>query len=202
LIEIRFIHYLSAPVTRRFFHLFVGILLALLLHAPSLAAEGSIEFDRVEIQASDDGYKLLANSSFELNRGLEDAISHGVAIYFTTDVEMSRPRWYWLDEKAISIKQTTCISYNVLTRQYTAAIVGGLQQNYKTLDEAMSLVRRPPRWVVAENGGLIVGETYMVAVRVRLDISHLPKPFQVNAINNRDWRLSSDWKRFSHKAER
>ena len=172
------------------------------MHVPLMAAENSIEIDRVEIQASDEGYKLLANSSFDLNRGLEDAISHGVAIYFTTDVEMARPRWYWLDEKAVVTKQTTRISYNVLTRQYTAAIVGGLQQNYKTLEEAMSLVRRPPRWVVAENGELIAGETYAVSVRVRLDISQLPKPFQVNAINNRNWRLSSDWKRFSHKAER
>jgi len=172
------------------------------MHVPAFAADNSIDIDRVEIQASDEGYKLLANSSFDLNRGLEDAISHGVAVYFTTDVEMTRPRWYWLDEKAVVAKQTTRISYNVLTRQYTATIVGGLQQHYKTLDEAMSLVRRPPRWVVVENGGLIVGETYMVAVRVRLDISHLPKPFQVNAINNRDWRLSSDWQRFSHRAER
>jgi len=172
------------------------------MHVPAFAADNSIDIDRVEIQASDEGYKLLANSSFDLNRGLEDAISHGVAVYFTTDVEMTRPRWYWLDEKAVVAKQTTRISYNVLTRQYTATIVGGLQQHYKTLDEAMSLVRRPPRWVVVENGGLIVGETYMVAVRVRLDILHLPKPFQVNAINNRDWRLSSDWQRFSHRAER
>ena len=173
-----------------------------MLHVPSLAAENSIDIERAEIQASDEGYKLLANSSFDLNSGLENAISHGIPLYFTTDLEMARPRWYWLDEKTVTTKQTTRISYNVLTRQYTATIVGGLQQNYKTLDEAMSLVRRPPRWVVAENGELIVGETYTVAVRVRLDISHLPKPVQVNAINNRDWRLSSDWKRFSHTAER
>lgn len=173
-----------------------------MMHVSSFAVENSIDIQRAEIQVTDEGYKLLANFSFDLNRGLDNAISHGVPLYFTTDVEMARPRWYWLDEKAVATKQTTRISYNVLTRQYTATIVGGLQQNYKTLDEALSLVRNPPRWVVAENGGLIVGETYMVAVRVRLDISQLPKPFQVNAINNRDWRLSSDWKRFSHTVER
>jgi hypothetical protein len=28
-----------------------------------------------------------------------------------------------------------------------------------------------------------------------LDLSKLPKPFQVNALNNRDWSVSSDWLR-------
>ncbi len=172
----------------------------MLVHASSFAVENNIDIERAEIQASDEGYKLLAGFSFDLNRGLDDAVSHGVPIYFTTDVEMSRPRWYWLDEKAVTTKQTIRISYNVLTRRYTATILGGLQQNYRTLEEALSLVKRPPRWVVAEKGDLIAGETYMVAVRVRLDVSQLPKPFQVNAINNRDWQLSSDWKRFTHTA--
>ncbi len=166
------------------------------------AADGSIAIEQAQIQSSEEGYKLSASFSFEFNRGLEDAVSHGVPIYFTTDVEMFRPRWYWLDEKAVSAKQTIRISYNVLTRQYAATIIGGLQQNYRTLEEALSLVRRPPRWVVAEIGSLAIGETYAVGVRMRLDISQLPKPFQVNAINNRDWQLSSDWKRFTHTAER
>jgi hypothetical protein len=28
---------------------------------------------------------------------------------------------------------------------------------------------------------------------MRLDTSQLPKPFQVNALANREWNLSSDW---------
>lgn len=176
--------------------------MAVLMHGVALAAENIIEIDRAQIQSSDEGYKLAAAFSFDLNRGLENAISSGVALYFTTDVEMGRPRWYWLDEKAVDTKQTVRISYNVLTRQYTASILGGLQQHYRTLDEALSLVRRPPRWLVAEKGDLVGGETYLVSVRVRLDVSQLPKPFQVHAINNRDWRLSSDWKRFYFTAGR
>jgi hypothetical protein len=189
-------------VTRRFLKILICCFVATLIHASSFAAENSIDIEQARIETSEEGYKLSANFSFDLNRGLENAITSGVPIYFSTDVEMARPRWYWLDENAVSAKQTIRISYNVLTRQFTATILGGLQQNYRTLDEALSLVRRPPRWVVAEYGNLIVGETYLVAVRIRLDISHLPKPFQVDAINNRDWRLSSDWKRFSLKAER
>ena len=30
---------------------------------------------------------------------------------------------------------------------------------------------------------------------LRLDTSQLPKPFQINAITNRDWNPQSEWKR-------
>jgi hypothetical protein len=122
-------------------------------------------------------------------------------LYFTTDVEITRPRWYWFDEKAIVESQTVRISYNVLTRQYRAAITGSLQQNFNTLDDALTMVRRPSRWLVAGKGALKAGQTYQVAVRMRLDVAQLPKPFQVHALNSSDWRLSSDWKYFSFKAD-
>jgi hypothetical protein len=133
---------------------------------------------------------------------LEDAITHGIPLYFTTEVELTRPRWYWFDEKTINASQTIRLSYNVLTRQYRVAIGGSLQQNFSSLDDALSLIRRPSRWVVAEKGRLKAGEHYHVAVRNRLDVTQLPKPFQINALNNSDWRLSSDWKRFTYKADK
>jgi hypothetical protein len=49
-----------------------------------------------------------------------------------------------------------------------------------------------------ERGQLKKGMTYDVGVRMRLDVSRLPKPFQVNALASRDWNLASDWHRFSY----
>ena len=68
----------------------------------------------------------------------------------------------------------------------------------KKLEDALSAIRYPPSWVIAEQSDLSPGEEYQVAVRIMLDISQLPKPFQINALNNHDWRLVSDWKRFSY----
>jgi hypothetical protein len=170
--------------------------------APTIArADDGIEITQAHLESTDEGYKLSANFSFELNHGLEDAITHGVPLYFTTEAVLTRPRWYWFDEKAVHASQTTRISYNVLTRQYNAAVLGSLQQNFSSLQEALALIRRPNRWVVAERGVLSSGATYKVAVRMRLDVAQLSKPFQVNALNNSDWRFSSEWKTFSFKAE-
>jgi hypothetical protein len=171
------------------------------LSLPARAADG-IDIAQAHLESVEDGYKLSATFLFELNRGLEDAITHGIPLYFTTEIEITQPRWYWFDEKMIAASQTIRLSYNVLTRQYRVSIGGSLQQNFSSLDDALSLIRRPSRWIVAEKGRLKVGDYYHVAVRNRLDVTQLPKPFQINALNNSDWRLSSDWKRFTYKAEK
>jgi hypothetical protein len=194
-------------VTQRFLHFLICWLLAtssiltLTLGSSSARAADGVDIVQAHLEPSEEGYKLSATFAFDLNRGLEDVITRGVPLYFTTEVELTRPRWYWFDERALNASQTVRISYNVLTRQYHAAITGRLQQSFNTLDDALSLVRRPSRWVVAERGMLKVGETYNVAVRMRLDLAQLPKPFQIHALNNSDWRLSSDWKYFQFKAE-
>jgi hypothetical protein len=170
------------------------------------AAAENVEIIQAHLEPSEDGYRLSSTFNFELNRGLEDALGRGFSLYFTTDVEITRRRWYWFDETAQSSSQTIRISYDLLTRRYNAAIyqpssTGRLQQNFQTLDDALSLVRRPSRWVVADKGALKAGEPYLVGVRMRLDLAQLSKPFQVHALNNSDWRLSSDWKYFTYKAE-
>ena len=193
-------------MTRPLPHIIKYWLLALLMLVASLGtvsayAGDNAELTKARIETSDEGYRLSAAFSFDLNRGLEDAINRGVPLYFTTEVELTRPRWYWFDEKAINTSQTIRISYNVLTRRYHAAITGSLQQSFSTLDDALSLVRRPSAWVIADKGELHPGEIYKVAIRMGLDLAQLPKPFQVNALNNSDWHLSSDWKTFNYKAE-
>ncbi len=176
-----------------------------LANRPAHAAD-NVEITKAQIESGEDGYKLASAFNFDLNRGLEDAVTRGFTLYFTTDVELTRRRWYWFDEKTQSTSQTVRISYNLLTRQYHAAIYhpssnGRLQQNFASLEDALSLVRRPSRWVVADKGTLKSGETYLVGVRMRLDLAQLSKPFQIHALNNSDWRLSSDWKYFNYRAD-
>ncbi|MGV3741907.1 MAG: DUF4390 domain-containing protein [Burkholderiaceae bacterium] len=166
-----------------------------------LAHADQVEVIQARVESSEEGYRLSAAFDLELNRELEDAIARGIPLYFTTEVQVIRPRRYWFDETTLTTSQTVRISYNVLTRQYRAAIDGGLYRNFTSLDEAMSVVRNPGRWVFAEKDVLKPGETYHAFVRMGLDVAQLPKPFQVNALNNSDWRLSSDWKQLTFKAE-
>jgi hypothetical protein len=187
-------------VTLRFFRLLACQLVLAFACVQAQAADG-IEITRAGIEASDDGYRLAANYSFDLTHGLEDALQHSVTLYFTTEIEMTRPRWWWTDEKAVSTRQTVRIWYNALLRQYHVSVIGSVQQTFPTLEEALFLIRRPSRWLIAPKGALKPGETYNVTMRMYMDRDYLQKPLQVNAFNNSDWRLASNKKTFTYKAE-
>ncbi|MDB5990233.1 MAG: hypothetical protein JWQ10_1636 [Herbaspirillum sp.] len=168
---------------------------------PTMASAADINVLQASVDSTEEGYRLSTAYSFELNHGLESTIMRGIPLYFTTEVELTRGRWYWLDETAVRASRTTRVSYNVLTRQFHASINSSLQQNFDTLEDAMDMVRRPPRWIIADSHVLHSGEVYNVAVRMQLDIAQLSKPFQINALNNSDWHLSSNWINFSYKPE-
>ena len=179
----------------------LALWLMLFCTLPLVRAADAVDITHAHIELADEGYRLAASYGFDLNHGLEDAILHGVQLYFTTQIELTRPRWYWFDETAITAKQTSRISYNVLTRQYHVAIIGSVQQSFSTLDDALFLIRRPSRWLIAPRSALKPGEFYNVTLLMGMDRDYLPKPIQVNAFNNSDWRLSSNKKTFLYKAE-
>jgi hypothetical protein len=169
-------------------------LLALLV-MPAIALAAEIEVVNPQLQPADDGYALSADFKFELNPRLEEAVTKGVVLHFVADFELSKPRWYWLDEKLATRSQTYRLSYHALTRQYRLS-TGGLHQSFATLSEAVQVLSRLRNWVVVERGekGIRSGETYDAALRLRLDVTQLPRPFQITALGNKDWSLASDWK--------
>jgi hypothetical protein len=169
--------------------------LLLLVFVPVLAWAAEIDISNQQILAGEDGYVLSADFKFELNPRLEEAVTKGVVLYFVADFELARARWYWLDEKVASRSQTYRLSYHALTRQYRLS-TGGLHQSFPTLSEATQVLSRLRNWTVLDKNEKSVhpGETYGASLRIRLDITQLPRPFQISALGNRDWSLGSDWK--------
>ncbi|HET7160206.1 MAG TPA: DUF4390 domain-containing protein, partial [Burkholderiales bacterium] len=110
--------------------------------------------------------------------------------------EVVRSRWYWTNERIISARQHVRLTYNTLTRQYRVG-TGALYQNFSSLSEALNFLSKIRRREEVEPGAFKRGETYSAALRMRLDITQLPKPFQVNALGSRDWNLASDWFRWA-----
>ena len=96
------------------------------------------------------------------------------------------------------LEQHYRLSYNALTRQYRLSF-GSLHQNFDTLGDALTLVGRLRRRFVVDAEALGEGTVYEAAIRMRLDVSQLPKPFQINALASRDWNLSSEWFRWTLK---
>ena len=149
------------------------------------------------IEPADEYHQLTANFEVQFNQTIEDAIDRGLALPFIVEYEVTRPRWYWLDETIVKGSRSRQISYNALTRQYRLTI-GSLYQNFERLEDVRQVLTFIRVTDLAERGQLQKGTTYHVAVRMRLDVSRLPKPFQVNALASREWNLASDWYRFTY----
>ncbi|HUN92113.1 MAG TPA: DUF4390 domain-containing protein [Burkholderiaceae bacterium] len=143
-------------------------------------------------RGADPGVFLNAQFEFTLPPALADAVTRGVAVYFVVDFELSRHRWYWVDQRLAEESLGYRLSYSPLTRQYRLAR-GALAQPFDTLDEALATIRRVGHWKVLDADVLRPDQRYDARVRLRLDTSLLPKPFQVNALTNRDWSLTSEW---------
>jgi len=170
-------------------------LLLLLAFLPALAWAAEIEVRNPGLTLTDEGYALSADFRFELSPSLEEAVNRGVVLYFVADFELTRERWYWLDEKLLSRSLTYRLSYHALTRQYRLS-TGGLHQSFDSLGEALAVLRRLRNWLVIprDDARIVAGGSYQAAMRLQLDVRQLPRPFQISALGNKDWTLTSDWK--------
>ena len=173
------------------------MLLVVLLAGLALPATADvITVQSAEVRAEEDGYYLNAEFDLVLNSTLEEALQNGVPLYFVLEFEVTRPRWYWFDDKLVTYATQYRVSYTPLTRQYRVAS-GLLSQNFDSLDEVRHMLSRVTSREVARRDELPRGVRLEAAVRLRLDVNQLPKPFQMNALASRDWTLQSDWYRWS-----
>ena len=167
-------------------------LLALLLVA-NVKAEG-ISVNRAEMRLNEDGYQLSASYDINLTFAAQQALARGVPLYFVGEFLMTRSRWYWFDERIFQGEQTVRLSYNVLTRQYRLSR-GTLFQNFVNFEDALNVLARQSSATIPADL-MKADSSYIVAVRLRLDVAYLPLPLQVNALTGKDWTLDSDWYRW------
>lgn len=167
---------------------FLALLLS--LSAVASSAEG-ITVEKAVLRMEGPSYHAVADFIIKPPLVVEQALAHGVALYFVSEFSLIHPRWYWLNENLALDSQTIKLSYNALTRQYRISF-GALYQNFANLEDALSVLRhrsfdaRP----VAE---ILPDVRYIAAVRMHLDLDQLPKPLQINALINSDWTLDTGW---------
>ncbi|TCV80253.1 DUF4390 domain-containing protein [Sulfurirhabdus autotrophica] len=138
------------------------------------------------------------NAEFEINFSpkLEEAITKGVPVTFIVEFEINHPRWYWLDDELVKTQKVYKLSYNALIRQYQLS-EGTTHKNFSNLSEAKAALSNIQDWPVFDRSLIKKNNTYKALLRMRLDVSLLPKPLQVNALASKDWNLDSDWYRWT-----
>jgi len=171
--------------------------------APIAQAQTSpAEVLNLELQNTDEGLFVYANVRLELPAVVEDALNKGVAMYFVAEAEVRRTRWYWTDKTVFIEARHMRLAYQPLTRRWRLNVSAQaftssgqgvtLSQYFDSLPEALSTVARIARWKIAEPSVLTPDTAYSLDFRFHLDLTQLPRPFQIGALGQSDWSLSTN----------
>lgn len=178
---------------------FLKAAVAALLCAAALAARAEeIEVRNAQLIATEEGVALNADFVFDFAPRLAEMVANGVPLYFVVEFELTRPRWWWFDEKAVAKRIQQRLSYHAVSRHYRLS-TGLLQQQFATLEEALHVLRSVRNWVVIDRSASLADASYEAALRMRLDTTLLPKPFQLSALTSREMNLESSWRRFAFR---
>jgi hypothetical protein len=164
-------------------------------------ADNPTEITQFRAERQEEDILVSAQMVFELPSAVEDALLKGIPMYFVAEVEMLRDRWYWSDKRVATTQRNMRLAYQPLTRMWRLNVTPGassggsqgltLNQSFDTLGQALAVIKRVSRWKVADAGDLDGGAKHRVEFRFRLDLSQLPRPFQIGALGQTGWDISA-----------
>lgn len=154
----------------------------------------------LKVERADDAILLTTTLKFELPAAVEDALHKGVAMIFVAEADLLRERWYWVNRKVAGAERHMRLAYQPLTRRWRLNLASGqisgrsqglaLNQYFESLPDAMAAIQRLSRWKIAEIQGLDLDQRHLLEFRFRLDLSQLPRPFQIGVVGQTDWDIS------------
>ena len=171
-----------APTVRR--HIQQGLWALLLLWAmlvlqlaahPALAQ--GVELATLQASKSDGALNLDFVARVNLPKAVEDALQRGVPIYFVAEAQLYRNRWYWRDERVARVSRSWRVAFQPLTSAWRVSL-GGLNQSFPSMAEALATVSRSAGWRLVELSQLDFDKSFYLEFSYRLDTSQLPGPMQ------------------------
>lgn len=176
-------------------------LVFVLIQAPAVATE----ITQFQVERVEEGLTLSTQLQFDLAPVVEDALLKGIPLFFVAEADTFRDRWYWTDQRVASTARTMRLAYQPLTRRWRVNVASGvisnsgglratLNQNYDSLSEALNGIQRLARWKFADNADLSPDGLYRLEFSFRLDLSQLPRPFQIGVAGQSDWAIAAQFK--------
>jgi hypothetical protein len=169
--------------------LWVALVAALLAGAVPAARAQGVELATLKAQREEGALVLEFAARVSLPRGVEDALGKGVPVYFVAEATLRRSRWYWRDERIARVSRSWRVAFQPLTGTWRVGL-GGLNQNFATLGEALLAASRSAGWKLADLNQLDPDKSYYVDFTYRLDTTQLPSPMQFGlAAGQGEWNV-------------
>jgi len=167
-----------------------ALVAACALWATPVRAQG-VELSQLRATREDGSLSIDFAARVILPHAVEDAMQRGVPVYFVAEAQLMRHRWYWRDERVARIERSWRVAYQPLTSTWRVGL-GGFNQSYPTLSDAMATVTRSAGWKLAELSTLDPDSRYYVEFSYRLDNSQLPSPMQLGLGGQAEWTVGVD----------
>ncbi|MBC7600937.1 MAG: DUF4390 domain-containing protein [Polaromonas sp.] len=175
--------------------------MAVLIGQTALATEVT----QLQMERSEEGVYLSASVQFDVPVVVEDAMLKGIPMFFVAEADIYRARWYWYDKRITTATRTMRLAYQPLTRRWRLNVLPGaisvtglrasFSQNYDSMADAISSIQRLARWRIADAAEVEVDARHKVEFRFRLDLSQLPRPFQIGVAGQKDWAITAETSR-------
>jgi hypothetical protein len=156
---------------------------------------------RIEPVVIDGQLSMDIDTQLSLNNTMRQALNRGLPLFFSIEVQINQPRWWWFDKDLVDTRLTRRLSFNNLTQQWHIS-TGDLSVTFSSFEQAQAALRRVRNWPVALSDRFNPDTTYEGRVRIRLDTTQLARPLQLDPANRGDWTLSSPWKAFEFMIRR
>jgi len=159
-------------------------------------AEAMPDVSGFEVRHVDDELQLSAQLQFELPSVVDDALLKGIPVAFAMTADVFKDRWYWYDKRLATAQRHIRLAYQPLSRRWRLNVSAGsgtvglsLNQSFDTLGQALASIKRVSNWKVADLADLEGVTKCRVEYHFRLDLSQLPRPFQLGP-GATDWDIS------------
>lgn len=172
--------------------------MAAVLLASSYGNASGIDNQKAVAVFAENSIEISSRFGITLSPALEQALHNGLVLPFQLEFQLTRPRLQaWARQLSNWFGPTETmnlrLSYQTLTHQYRVSS-GGLSRSFNSLEEALSVLGIVSGWKILSSSSLADdAKDFAGRLRLRLDLSRLPKPYQLTAIGQPDWHLESRW---------
>jgi Domain of unknown function (DUF4390) len=172
--------------------------LALLLSTWAVGALGDALDGVLEVRSAyvniDKGVFLLhARIEYPVSPAIRDALRDGVTLTFDLDTRVERERRLWFNATIVDLTLRRELMYHAVSDRYVVREVKtGKQDNFPTLEEALTFLGRVDSWPILVEPQLN-GGSYLISVRAGVRRGHLPTSLRALFFWTGDFRRVSEW---------
>jgi Domain of unknown function (DUF4390) len=157
------------------------------------ALDGVLEVRSAYVNIDNGVFLLHARVEYPVNPAIRDALRDGVTLTFELDTRVERERRLWFNASIVDLTLRRELMYHAVSDRYVVRDVKtGQQENFPTLDEAVTYLGRIDSWPILVEPQLN-GGNYLISVRAGVRRGRLPASLRALFFWTDDFRRVSEW---------